>query len=119
MQKVVDIYNKLVQAKGNKLWNDTCKFFIKEDLKATDNLQALSKAGIFSTYSAITKECIDKLKSHTSDLIRLNAMYEPALTKMSYIINTIQSKQSTTSPPVAAASGQTNRIQIILSAITN
>ena len=70
MQPVVDNYHKLVQAEGTKSWNDTKKFFIKEDLKATDNFQALSKAGIGSAHSAIANERIDQLQSHTSNFIK-------------------------------------------------
>ena len=110
MQQAVNDCNKLFQVEGTKSWNYTRKFFIKEDLKATDNFQALSKAGIGSSHSAITNEHIDQLKSHTSNLIEWNLMYETVLTKMAHIISTIQSNQSTTAPPAAAASEPTNEI---------
>ena len=37
MQPAFNDYHKLVQLEGPKSWNDTRKFFIKEDLKIIDN----------------------------------------------------------------------------------
>ena len=76
MQPEVDEYNKLVQSERPKSWNKTRKFFIKEDLKATDNFQALSKAGIGRAHNAVTNEHINQLQSHTSSLLDWNAMYD-------------------------------------------
>ena len=89
MQLAVGDYNKLIQAEGLKSWNDTQKFFIKEDLKATDSFQALSKAGICSAHNAVTDEGIDQLQSHTSSLIEQNATYNKALTKIALVINNL------------------------------
>ena len=89
MQQAVDDYHKLVQAKEPKSWNDTRTFFIKEDLKATDNFQALSKADIGSVHSAITNERIDQLQSHTTNLINKAVTYEKAMTEMASPISHI------------------------------
>ena len=94
MQQPVNGYYKRVQAKGPKSWNDKQQLFIKEDLKATDNFQALSKAGIDSAHSAVTNKRIDQLQSHTSSLIERNVTYEKTLTKMAHVVNTIQKNQS-------------------------
>ena len=58
IQQPVDDYNKKVQSEGPMSWNDTRKFFIQEDLKATDNFQALSQAGIGSAHNTVTDERI-------------------------------------------------------------
>ena len=105
------------------MWNDTCTFFVREDLKATANFQALSKTGIGSVHSAITNEHIDQLQSHTSNLIEQNETYETALIKMAHVISTIQLNQSTAAPPPPPppppASKPSNEMQTILAAITN
>ena len=82
-----------------------------------DNFQALSKAGIGSAYSAINNECIDQLQCHTTKLSN-KASHETALTKVAYIINTIQSNQSDAAPSTAASRPPTE-IETILVAITN
>ena len=106
MQQAVDDYHKLFQAEGTKSWNDTWKFFIKEDLKATDNFQALVKAGIGSAHSTITDKRINQLQSHTSGLLERNAMYKKALTDMAHVVNTIQTNQLSAAPSVAAPASE-------------
>ena len=73
MQQAVSEYHKLVHAEGSKSWNDTQKFFIKEDLKILDNFQALSKAGIGSAHNVVTDKRIDQLQGNAQELINKNA----------------------------------------------
>ena len=88
------ITTKKVQSEGPMSWNDTRKFFIQEDLKATDNFQALSQAGIGSAHNTVTDERIDQLQSHTISLIDRNATYNKALTDLALVVNTLQENQS-------------------------
>ena len=119
MQQPVDDYNKKVQSEGAMSWNDTRKFFIEEDLKATDNFQALSQAGIGSAHNTVTDERIDQLQSHTSSLIDRNATYDKALTDLALVVNTLQENQSSAPTPAPAASAPPTDMQTILAAITN
>ena len=104
MQPAIDEYNKFVQSKGPKSWNDTRKSFIKEDLKATDNFQALSKAGIGSAHNTVTYERIGQLQSHASSLIDQNVTYNKALTELALVVNNLQANQSPAPPPSTVAS---------------
>ena len=117
MQQVVDDYNKLTQSSGPKSWNDTRQFFIKKNLKATDNFQALSKAGICSAHNTVTDEHIDQLQNHISSLIDRNATYDKALTELALVVNNFQTNQSSARTP--AASEPQTEIQTILAAIAN
>ena len=103
MQQPVDDYNKKVLSDGAMSWNDTQKFFIKEDLKVTDNFQALSQAGIGSAHNAVTDERIDQLQSHTSTLIERNATYDKAMTDLALVVNSIQEKQAPAPAPTPSA----------------
>ena len=85
-------------------WNDTRKFFIQEDLKATDNFQALSQAGIDSAHNTVTDERIDQLQNHTSTLIDRNATYDKALTDLALAVNSLQEKTASAPTPAPAAS---------------
>ena len=87
MQQPADDYNKKILSNGAISWNDTRKFFIAEDLKATDNFQALSQAGISRAHNAVTNERIDQLQSHTSTLIERNATYNKALKGLALVVN--------------------------------
>ena len=104
MQQAVNNYNKIIQSGGPKLWNDTRKFFIKEDLKATNNLQALSKAGIGSAHNAVIDEHIDQLQSHTSSLIDQNTTWYKAITELALVVNNFQANQSSAPTPTYTAS---------------
>ena len=104
MQPAVDEYNKLVQSKRPKSWNDTRNFFTKEDLKATDTFQALSKDGIGSAHNVVTDERINQLQSHTSSLIDQNLTYNTALTELALVVNNLQANLSSAPPPAPAAS---------------
>ena len=81
----------------------TRKFFITEDLKASDNFQALSKAGIGSVHNAVTVERIDQLQNHTSTLIERNATYDKALTDLALVVNSLQENHTFTQAPTASA----------------
>ena len=104
IQPAVDDFHKLVKLEGPKSWNDTRKFFIKEDLKILDNFQALSKAGIGSAHNVVNDERIDQLQVHAQELMDKNSTYERALTDMAHVVNTIQMNQSTAAPTEAANS---------------
>ena len=49
-QQVVADYNKDVKQNGAKTWDETRLFFVAENLNITDDLSALSKAGIGSAH---------------------------------------------------------------------
>ena len=119
MQPAVDDYHKLVRSEGPKSWDDTRKFFIKEDLTILDNFQALSKAGIGSAHNVVNDERIDQLQVNAQELMNKNATYERALTDMAHVVNTMQMNQSTAAPTEAANSAPPTEMQTILNAITN
>ena len=119
MQQPVDDYNKKLLSDGAMSWNNTQKFFIAEDLKTSDNFQALSQAGISSAHNAITDKRIDQLQSHTSTLIKRNATYDKALTDLALVVNSLQDNQGSAPTPAPAASAPPTDMQTILVAITN
>ena len=88
-------------------------------MKATDNFQTLSQAGIDSAHNAVTDERIEQLQSHISSLIDSNVTYDKALTDLALVVNTLKENQSSTATPAPAAGAPQNDMQTILAAITN
>ena len=46
-------YNKEVALPGPKTWDDTCLYLVDKDPEYTDNLDALSKAGVANMFSLV------------------------------------------------------------------
>ena len=119
MQQAVETTTNSFKPKDPNLGMILEIFFIKEDMKANANFQALSKAGIGSAHSTVTNKRIDQLQSHTISPIEQNVMYEKTLIEMAPVVNTIQTNQLSVAPSAAAASEPKTEMQIILAAITN
>ena len=117
-QQAVADYNKEVKLNGAKTWDETRLFFVAEDLNITDNLSALSNAGIGSAHIAFETQQnarIDQLQAAYQTLYTKNENYDIAFTEMANAIN--QTKENT--PPPSVSSPPPTELQTILAAITN